>query len=239
MIGTFLLNACTDVTSCITKHLDFCIIDREHGRVGFEKAGNLMASIDDSCLKFIRVSHCNRLEIQRVLELNPDGILVPQIQSVDEALAAVSYCFFPPKGTRGVSPYTRPFNFHHESFLDKRERINDGLKLGLLIEGIEGVRSTAGILEKVGDAIDFLYFGLFDFASSQGLDPSWGNKELITVLEEVIDLAKQHGVKIGTISTNKREIKDLANVGVEYIVFQNDLGVIFEAFNDLSLAVSK
>ena len=42
-----------------------------------------LASIDKDCKKFVRVSSCQRIEIQRVLELSPDGILVPQISSYE------------------------------------------------------------------------------------------------------------------------------------------------------------
>jgi 2-keto-3-deoxy-L-rhamnonate aldolase RhmA len=85
MIGTFCLNSCPDITSIISKYLDFIIIDREHGRASLDNALSLLNSANDNCEKFIRVSSCNRIEIQRVLEIKPDGILVPQISSIEDA----------------------------------------------------------------------------------------------------------------------------------------------------------
>ncbi len=233
MKGTFGLNTCLDTTRCITSGLDFYIIDREHGRASLTEVAMLLASIDKKCEKFVRVSNCQRIEIQRVLELSPDGILVPQISSYEEAQAAVEYSFFPPIGSRGLSPYTRGFDFNHSNLADKKIKINQQLKLGLLIEGKSGFEALPLILENLSSHIDLIYFGLFDFASSQNIDPDWDNKILGNLLSEVISAAGKKNISVGTIARTKRDIEILDKMGVTYIVYLNDLGILYDAVNEI------
>jgi len=233
MKGTFGLNTCLDTTACLTTALDFYIIDREHGRASFSEVSSLLNVINSNCEKFVRVSQCDRVEIQRTLELSPDGILIPQISSFADAKNAVSYSYFPPCGSRGISPYTKALGFHHENLSEKKEEINSKLKLGLLIEGQPGFDSLPEILAKLGESIDLIYFGLFDFANSQGYLPSWQTPELSEVLIEFIQMAKKSGVAVGTIASNKKDLEILKSLGVEYIVILNDLGIIHEAVKNL------
>ena len=121
VIGTFCLNTCPDITSVLSSHLDFLIIDREHGKSKSRKTLYLLNSINNDCEKFVRVSACERVEIQKVLELGPEGILVPQISSFEDAKNAVDYSFYPSIGTKGLSPYTRAFKFSPEKL--KRKNI--------------------------------------------------------------------------------------------------------------------
>ena len=85
MIGTFTLNGCVQITKLLSKNFDFLIIDREHGLHSFESVKNLLNSTDKNCLKLVRTSSLNKVEIQRTLETNPDGIMIPQISSFNDA----------------------------------------------------------------------------------------------------------------------------------------------------------
>ena len=115
VIGTFCLNTCPDITSVLSSHLDFLIIDREHGRANLEKTLYLLNSINNDCEKFVRVSACERVEIQKVLELGPEGILVPQISSFEDAKNAVDYSFYPSIGLKDCHPIQELSNFHQKN----------------------------------------------------------------------------------------------------------------------------
>ena len=120
LIGTFTLNSCPDVTEIISKNLDYVIIDREHGSHSLKSANILNKIIKQNCLSLIRVSNLSKIEIQRCLDLNPDGILIPQISSYEEAKFAISCSYYSPKGERGLSPYTSTFDYNHENSDNKK-----------------------------------------------------------------------------------------------------------------------
>ena len=71
--------------------------------------------------------------------MGPEGILVPQISSFEDAKNAVDYSFYPSIGTKGLSPYTRAFKFS-EKLKEKKIFHNEKFKLSLLSEGNNGLK---------------------------------------------------------------------------------------------------
>jgi len=175
----------------------------------------------------------NKIEVQRTLETNPDGILIPQISSYEDAKKAVDYSFYSPIGSRGLSPYTEAFNFYHSNSTEKMKKINSKLFLGLLIEGSEGVNSIEEISKKLKKYISLIYFGLYDFSASQGLKPSWTNPKIIKAAKRVIATCKRQKIKVGSIARNKEEIKLLKKYGFQFIVYQNDTGIVNETLSNI------
>ena len=226
LIGTFLLNTCPNITDIISENLDYVIIDREHGVHSFNDTNVLNKIIKKNCLSFIRVSKLEKIEIQRCLDTNPDGILVPQISSFKDAAEAVKYSFFGPKGVRGVSPYTSTFDYNHKDSDKKKRKINEKLFLGLLIEGKSGLESLDEICSKLHKSISLIYFGLYDFTSSLNLKPDWKNKKVINAVKGITKICKKKRIMVGSIARNFEEISFLKKIGINFICFQNDTGRI-------------
>ena len=103
------------------------------------------------------------------------------------------------------------------------------LKLGLLIEGKDGFDAIPSIVTNLSAHIDLIYFGLFDFASSQNVEPDWDNEELSALLQNVVREATQQHIKVGTIARSRKDLERLENMGVTYVVYLNDLGIIRDA----------
>jgi len=232
MLGTFTLNNCNQITKIFSNNFDFIIIDREHGTHSYENVKNLLNSSNSKCLRLVRCSHLNKIEVQRTLETNPDGILIPQISSYEDAKKAIDYSFYSPIGNRGLSPYTEAFDFYHSNSLKKMRKINNKLFLGLLIEGSEGISSIEEISKKLKKYISLIYFGLYDFSASQRLNPSWTNQKIIKAAKKIITTCKKQKIKVGSIARNKEEIKLLKKYGFEFIVYQNDTGIINETLSN-------
>ena len=142
-------------TELFSKYLDFIILDSEHGLESLNDQRNRLNSIDHNCECFVRVPYLSQPQIQRFLELDPDGIMIPQIGGLDDARLAVSSCLYPPKGIRGVSPFTRPFGYSNQDLDVKKATINSQIKICLLIEGFNGVAEIKSILEELGSNILF------------------------------------------------------------------------------------
>jgi 4-hydroxy-2-oxoheptanedioate aldolase len=233
MLGTFILNSCNNITKIFSRKFDFIIIDREHGLHSYEIVKQLLNSSSEKCLRLVRCSHLDRIEIQRTLETNPDGILIPQIKSLEDANNAVNFSFYSPIGSRGLSPYTEPFNFYHEGSAEKMKKINTKIFLGLLIEGEEGISSIQEICKKLHKNISLIYFGLYDFSASVGLRPSWKNKKIILAAKKIIKICNKYKIKVGSIARDKKEIMLLKKNGFNFIVYQNDTGILSETLDSI------
>ncbi len=229
MIGTFTINTCINFTKILSNNFDFIIIDREHGLHSFEKVKHLLNASNEKSLKLVRCSNLNKIEIQRTLEANPDGIVIPQISSLNDAKKAIDYTFFAPVGFRGLSPYTEPFDFHHNNHQNKMKVINKKIFLGLLIEGKKGIIAIDEILKNYKKNISLIYFGLYDFSASQGLKADWNNPEIIKAAKKITKSCKKSRIKVGSIARNIKEIKILKKIGFNFIVYQNDSGIFTEA----------
>lgn len=235
LIGTFSLNTCPNITEIISKNMDFVIIDREHGPNDFNNVNILNKIIKKNSISLIRVSHLSRIEIQKCLDLDPNGILIPQITSLEDAERAISYSYYFPKGTRGLSPYTSSFDYNHSQTDKKKININKKIFVGLLIEGVNGLRSLNEICNKFRNQIDLIYFGLYDFTSSLGLKPDWKNLKVKKAVQKIIKICKKNFIKVGSIARNQKEIQLLKKLGINFICYQNDTGIIYDAFNKIQI----
>ena len=233
LIRTFSLNSCPNITEIISKNLDYVIIDREHGPHSFENTNILNKIIKHNCLSLIRASNLNKIEIQRCLDLNPDGILIPQISSYEEAKFAISCSYYSPKGERGLSPYTSAFDYNHENSEIKKKKINKKIFIGLLIEGSKGLEDLEKICSKFYKEISLIYFGLYDFTNSLKLKPSWQNSKVKLAVEKIVKICKKKNIRVGSIARNFDEIKLLKKIGINFICYQNDTGIIYNAFNKI------
>jgi 4-hydroxy-2-oxoheptanedioate aldolase len=233
LIGTFTLNSCPDVTEIISKNLDYVIIDREHGSHSLKSTNILNKIIKQNCLSLIRVSNLSKIEIQRCLDLNPNGILIPQISSYEEAQFAISCSYYSPKGDRGLSPYTSAFEYNHENSDEKKKKINKKIFVGLLIEGLNGLKDLEKICSKFHREISLIYFGLYDFTNSLKLKPTWQNPKVKLAVEKIVKICKKKDIRVGSIARNFDEIKLLKKIGINFICYQNDTGIINNAFSKI------
>ena len=229
-LGTFSIIDGLVVPEILSRYLDFLILDSEHGLENLsEQKARYLASkteFNKGCEVFIRVPSLSRIDIQRYLEIGADGILVPQISSFEQASQAIEFSFYPPLGSRGVSPYTRPFGYEPSNLVNKKKKINKDLKLSLLIEGAAGIKDLKKILKKYSESIFLIYFGLFDFANSLGLDADLANPKIRNGIIQIIKMCNEANVRIGTIATENKNINLLNDLGVEYIVFKNDVEIL-------------
>lgn len=225
-IGTFSVLDGVVGTEIFSKYLDFIILDSEHGLESLSDQRNRLNSLDHNCESFVRVPYLSQPQVQRFLELNPDGIMIPQIGGLEDARLAVTSCLYPPKGIRGVSPFTRPFGYSNQDLDIKKEDINSKTRICLLVEGFNGVAEIESIIDELGSDIFMIYFGLYDFANVKQCEPSWEDADLRNELKDIVDKCSLSGVKVGTIANSTSDVRLLKDHGVEYIVYLNDTGII-------------
>ena len=149
--------------------------------------------------------------------MGPEGILVPQISSFEDAKNAVDYSFYPSIGTKKLSPYTRAFKFSPEKLKEKKIFHNEKFKLSLLIEGNNGFESLDKILEAFNKNIYMIYFGLFDYANTIKVEPDWKILELKSNLILMKEKCSYYNIKVGTIARNNNELQLLKSLNIDYI----------------------
>lgn len=149
---------------------DFVVIDAEHGPI----------SIGD-ILHMIRAGHSAGIAVMvrppaltpdfvlRALDAGADGLVIPQIETPQEAAAAVSAMHYPPGGTRGLAFYTRTHRFMKDTGPAAMKAADERVVTGVLIETPKGVENAIAIATTPG--VDLMLMGPSDLAANIGFGP--------------------------------------------------------------------
>jgi 4-hydroxy-2-oxoheptanedioate aldolase len=214
---------------------DFAIIDMEHGAHGYSTAVNLAIAARASGLgSIIRPSGVDESAILRSLDVGVDGILVPNISSVQQVDRLIDYAFYPPRGARGHSPFTRAGGYTHSGATATMQRINSDLLLGILIEGGEGILALPEILRRHSDILSVVYVGMYDLAKSLGFPGDIHCEAVLAGAESIANLVKKNGVAAGVLVTKTEDFEAYRQLGFSFFCFQNDTGILKEKVETVS-----
>src|SRR6267378_3325138 len=142
-VGTWLsLGSITAARFLARSGLAWLTVDIEHSLVDWETATHIFASVADAgCTALARVPANRHDHIKRVLDNGAHGIVVPMVNSREEAQAAVSAVLYPPHGTRSVGGSMHSLNFRTTAN-DYYAHANDELLIVLQCEHIKAVEEA-------------------------------------------------------------------------------------------------
>ncbi|MFT4883654.1 MAG: 4-hydroxy-2-oxoheptanedioate aldolase, partial [Natronomonas sp.] len=172
----------------------------------------------------VRVPSNDPVRIKRLLDIGADGLLVPMVDTPEEAQAAVDATRYPPAGVRGVAAaraadYGRTF----EEYVREGHR---DLSLIVQIESGEAVDNAADIAAV--DGVDALFVGPADLSASLDRFAEWTDAEFLAAVETTIDAAEAAGVPVGTLGTTPEQIEALGALGFDYMVAGADFTHLVE-----------
>ena len=180
--------------------MDFCWIDAEHCPMTIETVrDHLLALRGTGCAGFVRVRECDPMIIKPYLDLAPDGIICPMVNTPELAEAAVAACRYPPLGIRGWGP-RRGVGY---GGFDTQAYIKESSHYPLVIcqiEHVDAVKNLDKILQVPG--VDSFAIGPMDLSGSMGLLTQTDHPELNKVIDEICMKVKKAGKILGTASSN-------------------------------------
>lgn len=176
--------------------MDFAWIDAEHAPHTVEKVQqHLIALRGTSCAGFVRVRANDPMLIKPYLDLAPDAVIVPMVNTPEAAEAAVAACRYPKTGIRGCG-VRRATRYGAEIFSDYVKRSESEPMVIIQIEHIDAVRNLDRILDVKG--IGSICIGPCDLSGSMGILNQMDNPELNKLLDEVCCKVKERGIMLGT-----------------------------------------
>ena len=125
---------------------DWLCVDMEHSVIDYFEAQQLIMAIQSKGIKaYVRVGENNTRIIKRVLDAGADGIIIPSVNSAQEARKAVDSFKYPPMGKRGVGlSRAQGYGFNFENYRDHKTK---ELKLILQIEHINAIKELDSIIQ--------------------------------------------------------------------------------------------
>ena len=155
---------------------DYVCVDMQHGAIDYAAALSMLTAIDTaSAMPFVRVRSNDFGQIGQMLDAGAMGVVVPMVNSADEARAAVSACRYAPVGARSWGPVRAQLagGGSYAGGGDYFARANDEVACIIMVETKEAVARLDEILDVPG--IDAVYVGPADLSITLGLPPGLDN----------------------------------------------------------------
>lgn len=206
---------------------DGVIIDCEHGHIGDEAMHNSVAAVAAlGASPIIRIRGPAHDIIKRALDTGAHGIMVPQINTADEAAQIVASAKFPPQGVRGQGSAFPAIGFGLTT-PQYMQVANETLVTMIQIETRAGVENVDAIAAVPG--VDMLFIGPNDLAQSLlGYTPARGDEpEFVAALDKIVAAARRHGkwagrmVNNGTVAKEVRGTFDMVAITGDTKAIQN------------------
>ena len=203
---------------------DVLMVDMEHG------PNDILSLIDQlramgrfPVVPFARAPWNDMVTIKRILDAGVYGILVPYVNTPEEARAAVTYCKYPTQGVRGVAPSPRApgFGVNSSNYLT---HANDEILVMTAVETLEAVYNIDALLQV--EDLDGIFIGPMDLATSMGhfCDPS--HPEVQEAIRTVENAVIGSGKFLATVANGMEDAKKKYDRGYSLVIAFADGGIL-------------
>jgi 4-hydroxy-2-oxoheptanedioate aldolase len=202
---------------------DWLTLDIEHSAIDWSQAAMLFAAIADAgCVPLARVPEGSHHYIKRVLDAGAYGIVVPMVDTVEQAQVAIAAAYYPPQGNRSVGGGMHSMNFA-ASAAEYYERANDNILVVLQTESPRGVEQAEAIYRLPG--VDAIFVGpndlRFQMRRPDGTFPTPEEHE--AMVQRVIAAGKKVGCPTGIHAMDPQSALQRAQQGMRFIAVGSDL----------------
>lgn len=206
---------------------DWLLVDTQHGPLDGQNLSSMLCAIGSGGAKsIVRVGgYDDRAGIQQSLDLGADGILVPYINTAEEARQAVSCARYPTAGTRSV--YFPQRSMNKAGLLGYAGSANDNVIVALQVETASCIENIAEIAAVPG--VDMLFLGQNDLCMSMGLYEKYEfphmytSPELQAATDELVKAARENNVILGVFLFGTARVGEFLQKGFPFISIGNDL----------------
>ena len=171
---------------------DALVVDMQHGTTDMSDVWPMLQAISQTdTVPVVRVPWNDPATIMKALDLGAYGILVPLINTAEDAAKAVAACRYPPVGMRSSGPVRAV----HYGGADYVAKANDEIVVMGMIETKEGLANLDAICATPG--LDAVYIGPADLSFALGLPPRPDKRDPVhlATCDKIRETAHKHGIK--------------------------------------------
>jgi 2-keto-3-deoxy-L-rhamnonate aldolase RhmA len=199
---------------------DWLWFETEHTTLGLESVLTMLQSTNGTDISaLVRVPWNDKTMIKRALDAGPDGIIIPLINSREEAEYAVRAMKYPPDGERGAGlSRAQCYGLHMEEYM---KTANEEVTTIAMIEHVQAVRNIDEILQVKG--IDSIMVGALDLSGSMGLLGQTGHADVESAIQKVLAASKRANVPCGIVTGNPEQANQRIKEGFTNIILGIDV----------------
>lgn len=209
---------------------DWMLIDSEHSPMDLENALHQLQALGGyETAPVVRVPWNDLVAIKRYLDIGAQSLLVPYVETPEQARLAVASTRYPPEGVRGVALVTRASSFgrhpgyapgaHHE------------LVVIVQIENLAGLKNLEAIAEV--DGIDALLIGPSDLHAAFGHVGETTNPEVVSVIDDAITRIVNTGKVAGVFAPVEGLARRWIELGARLVLVGTDVGILARGSDSL------
>jgi 2-keto-3-deoxy-L-rhamnonate aldolase RhmA len=209
---------------------EFILYDMEHSGYGIDTIKQQLAYCRGlDITPFVRVPAGEYHFIARVLDAGALGIMVPMVESAEQARNIVKWTRYPPAGRRGAVLGAAHDDYTGGSIPDKLAAANERCFVMLQIETEVGVGNVEEIAAVAG--VDSLWIGFLDLSSFLGVAGEVQHPKYLDAVDRIAAAASRHGRVLGTAAPNEVFAKEYVGRGFRMISFGTDVGLLQAALS--------
>jgi 4-hydroxy-2-oxoheptanedioate aldolase len=210
---------------------DWLLLDCEHSPNDLESLlTQLQAVAPYPATPVVRVPWNDMVTIKRVLDIGAQSLLIPYVQTPDEARAAVAAVRYPPGGVRGVAGTTRATRFGR--IKDYAQRVHEELCLLVQLE----TESSLTHVEEIAaiDGIDGIFIGPADLHASMGYTGETANPKVFPLIEATLRRIRAAGKAPGILVTDEALARRCIDAGSLFTAVGVDTALLVRAADALA-----
>lgn len=230
--GEFLVGTWAKIPSLETVELlghvgfDFAVIDMEHAPHSYQSAYSAIAHAQATGMSaLIRAPDRSGSAIQRILDAGADGILVPRVETPEQAAEATAAMAFPPVGHRGMGYTSRAARWGLDTAAEYLAHGRDHVMRAVQLEDMGALEAIDPILD--APALNAMFIGFGDLALSSGLP---GSHPTLRALEaKVLEAARARDIPCGTAVQTPADALRCKQAGYSYCMISADTSLFAQA----------
>ena len=203
---------------------DWVLLDTEHRPSTTGGLLHQMQSLSGSItVPIVRVPWLDRVAVKLALDIGAAGIMVPCIDTVEQACEAVSFMRYAPQGVRGVGAGTRAsaYGFNFQQYFENSSK---ELLTVVQIETQLGVNNVRQIAEV--DGVDVVFVGPVDLSVSIGMLKRFADSKFMDILAAVAHDVRIVGKAAGILLPGLELLPDVQKMGYSFVAVSSDIGAM-------------
>lgn len=204
---------------------EFVFIDTEHGMYDMETVSELVRSARMAgIVPLVRVTNTEYDLIARALDAGAQGLMIPRVESAEQAEKAMKSIFYPPKGNRGCAARPVGVDYRSVSIAEYIEYVNEQTLVVVQLETRAGLERIDEILAVEG--ADVALIGPVDLSVSLGVPGELRHPQMIAAIERVVDRTRARGLAAGIHVGDSATLLDCWRRGMRFLTLSTDVGFL-------------
>jgi 2-keto-3-deoxy-L-rhamnonate aldolase RhmA len=207
---------------------DYLIFDNEHGAFSHETVSDMIAASRGAGIDVIvRIPEIRREAILKPLDSGAAGLLIPQVNTAEEAAEIVRHAKYPPWGSRGAATRRAHNRYAHADAATFLKQANEKTFIAVQAETTEAIANADAIAAVEG--IDAVFCGPFDLSISLGIPGDVNHPREVEAVDQMVAACQRHGKASGILMFDPAHLTPWIDKGMRFIAYSSDVNMLADA----------